>query len=135
MKQIYEGGVPLEKKVHNVDTLIKGGPYSHAVEAGGFLFVSGMVPIDIQKKLMITDDIKKATELVLSNVKVALESAGSSLDKVVKATVFLRDIADFNSMNEIYKTFWPESPPARTCVAVKEVPGNFPLEIEVIAIK
>jgi len=125
----------LEKKVHNVDTLIKGGPYSHAVEAGGFLFVSGMVPIDIQKKLMITDDIKKATELVLSNVKVALESAGSSLDKVVKATVFLRDIADFNSMNEIYKTFWPESPPARTCVAVKEVPGNFPLEIEVIAIK
>jgi len=125
----------MEKKVHDVDTLIKGGPYSHVVEAGGFLFVSGMVPIDIEKKLMITDDIKKATELVLSNVKVALESAGSSLDKVVKATVFLRDIADFNSMNEIYKTFWPESPPARTCVAVKEVPGNFPVEIEVMAIK
>lgn len=125
----------MEKKVHDLDTLIKGGPYSHVVEAGGFLFVSGMVPIDIQKKLMITDDIKKATELVLSNVKMALESAGSSLDKVVKATVFLRDIADFNSMNEIYKTFWPESPPARTCVAVKEVPGNFPVEIEVIAIK
>jgi len=125
----------MEKKVHDLDTLIKGGPYSHVVEAGGFLFVSGMVPIDIQKKLMITDDIKKATELVLSNVKAALESTGSSLDKVVKATVFLRDIADFNSMNEIYKTFWPESPPARTCVAVKEVPGNFPLEIEVIAIK
>ena len=125
----------MEKKVHDVDTLIKGGPYSHVVEAGGFLFVSGMVPIDIQKKLMITDDIKKATELVLSNVKVALEYAGSSLDKVVKATVFLRDMADFNSMNEIYKTFWPESPPARTCVAVKEVPGNFPVEIEVIAIK
>ena len=125
----------MEKKVHDVDTLIKGGPYSHVVEAGGFLFVSGMVPIDIEKKLMITDDIKKATELVLSNVKMALESVGSSLDKVVKATVFLRDIADFNSMNEIYKTFWPESPPARTCVAVKEVPGNFPVEIEVIAIK
>jgi len=125
----------MEKKAHDVDTLIKGGPYSHVVEAGGFLFVSGMVPIDIQKKLMITDDMKQATELVLSNVKVALESTGSSLDKVVKATVFLRDIADFNSMNEIYKTFWPESPPARTCVAVKEVPGNFPLEIEVIAIK
>ncbi|MCK4790289.1 MAG: RidA family protein, partial [Desulfobacteraceae bacterium] len=96
----------MEKKVHNVDTLIKGGPYSHAVEAGGFLFVSGMVPIDVQKKLMITDDIKKATELVLSNVKVALESAGSSLDKVVKATVFLRDMADFNSVNEIYQTFF-----------------------------
>ncbi len=125
----------MEKKVHDVDTLIKGGPYSHVVEAGGFLFVSGMVPIDIQNKLMITDDIKKATELVLSNVKVALESVGSSLDKVVKANVFLRDVADFNSLNEVYKTFWPESPPARTCVAVKEVPGNFPVEIEVIAIK
>jgi len=123
------------KKVHDLDTLIKGGPYSHVVEAGGFLFVSGMVPIDIQKKLMITDDIEKATELVLSNVKTALEYAGSSLDKVVKATVFLRDIADFNSMNEVYKTFWPESPPARTCVAVKEIGVNFPLEIEVIAIK
>jgi len=125
----------MEKKVHDLDTLIKGGPYSHVVEAGGFLFVSGMVPIDIQKKLMITDDIKQATELVLSNVKMALESVGSSLDKVVKANVFLRDVADFNSLNEVYKTFWPESPPARTCVAVKEVPGNFPVEIEVIAIK
>ena len=135
MKQIYKGGVHLERKVHDLDALIKGGPYSHVVEAGGFLFVSGMVPIDIQKKLMITDDIKKATELVLSNVKVALESVGSSLDKVVKANVFLRDVADFNSLNEVYKTFWPESPPARTCVAVKEVPGNFPVEIEVIAIK
>jgi len=125
----------MEKKVHNLDTLIKGGPYSHVVEAGGFLFVSGMVPIDIQENLMITDDIKKATELVLNNVKTALESAGSSLDKVVKANVFLRDIADFNNLNEIYGKFWPENPPARTCVAVKEVPGNFPVEIEVIAIK
>jgi 2-iminobutanoate/2-iminopropanoate deaminase len=125
----------MEKRVLNIDTLIKGGPYSHVVEAGGFLFVSGMVPIDIEKQLMITDDIQKATEVVLNNVKTALESAGSGLDKVVKATVFLRDIADFNSMNEIYKTFWSENPPARTCVAVKEVPGNFPLEIEVIAIK
>jgi 2-iminobutanoate/2-iminopropanoate deaminase len=125
----------MEKKVFNLDTLIKGGPYSHVVEAGGFLFVSGMVPIDIDKKLMITDDIQKATELVLNNVKMALEAAGSSMDKVVKANVFLRDMADFNSMNEIYSNFWPENPPARTCVAVKEVPANFPLEIEVVAIK
>jgi 2-iminobutanoate/2-iminopropanoate deaminase len=125
----------MEKKVFNLDTLIKGGPYSHVVEAGGFLFVSGMVPIDIDKKLMITDDIQKATELVLNNVKMALEAAGSGMDKVVKANVFLRDMADFNSMNEIYSNFWPENPPARTCVAVKEVPANFPLEIEVIAVK
>jgi 2-iminobutanoate/2-iminopropanoate deaminase len=125
----------MEKRVHDVEMLIKGGPYSHVVEAGGFLFVSGIVPIDLEKQLMITDDVKMATELVLHNVKRALESVGSSLDKVVKATVFLRDMADFNSINEVYRTFFPESPPARSCVAVKEIPGNFPLEIEVIAIK
>ncbi len=125
----------MKKKVHNVETLIKGGPYSHVVEAGDFLFVSGIVPIDLEKQLMITDDIKKATEVVLNNAKRVLESVGSSLDKVVKATVFLRDMADFNSMNEVYRTFFPDNPPARSCVAVKEVPGNFPLEIEVIAIK
>jgi len=125
----------MKKRVHDVDVLMKGGPYSHVVEAGGFLFVSGIVPIDVEKSLMITDDVKAATELVLNNVKKALEAAGSRLDRVVKATVFLRDMADFNSMNEVYKTFFPEKPPARSCVAVKEVPGNFPVEIEVIAIK
>jgi 2-iminobutanoate/2-iminopropanoate deaminase len=125
----------MEKKVHNLDTPIKGGPYSHVAEAGGFVFVSGIVPIDIQGKLMITDDVKKATELVLNNLRMALEHVGTSLDKVVKTTVFLRDIADYNSMNEIYSKFWPINPPARTCVAVKAIPGNFPLEVEAIAIK
>ena len=125
----------MEKRIHNVDVLMKGGPYSHVVEAGGFLFVSGIVPTDLEKKLVITDDIKAATELVLTNVKKALESVGSRLDKVVKAAVFLRDTADFNGMNEVYRTFFPENPPARSCVAVREVPGNFPVEIEVIAIK
>jgi len=125
----------MEKRIHNVDVLMKGGPYSHVVEAGGFLFVSDIVPTDLEKKLVITDDIKAATELVLTNMKKALESVGSRLDKVVKATVFLRDAADFNGMNEVYRAFFPENPPARSCVAVREVPGNFPVEIEVIAIK
>lgn len=125
----------MEKKIYDVDVLAKGGPYSHIVEAGGFLFLSGIVPIDINKNLKITDDIKKATALVLDNIKAALESAGSGLDRVVKATVFLRDMADFGSLNEVYKTYFPENPPARSCVAVKELPGNFPVEIEVIAIK
>lgn len=125
----------MKKRVHDVEILIKGGPYSHVVEAGDFLFVSGIVPVDLEKQLIITDDIKKATEVVLNNIKKVLESVGSGLDKVVKATVFLRDMADFNSMNEVYRTFFPESPPARSCIAVKEVPGNFPLEIEVIALK
>ena len=125
----------MKKRVHNVDILPKLGPYSHAVEAGGFLFVSGIISIDLKQDLTITDDIRAATELVLTNVKKVLESAGSRLDKVVKVTVFLRDMADFNSMNEVYGKFFPKDPPARSCVAVKEVPGNFPVEIEVIAIK
>jgi 2-iminobutanoate/2-iminopropanoate deaminase len=125
----------MKKRVHDVDVLTKAGPYSHVVEAGGFLFVSGIVPVDLEKNLRITDDIKAATELVLNNVKKTLESVGSSLDKVVKATVFLRDMTDFKDMNEVYLAFFPQEPPARSCVAVKEVPGNFPVEIEVIAIK
>jgi 2-iminobutanoate/2-iminopropanoate deaminase len=125
----------MEKIAHDVGGLMKGGPYSHIVEAGGFLFVSGMLPTDPERKLAITDDIKAATELVLTNIKKALELVGSRLDKVVKATVFLRDTADFNGMNDVYRTFFPEKPPARSCVAVREIPGNFPLEIDVIAIK
>ena len=133
--QMEERGWLMEKKTHDIDGMIKGGPYSHVVEAGGFLFVSGQVPIDPEKDLMITDDVAKATELVLENVKKALEAVGSSLDRVVKTTVFLRDMTDFKTMNETYKKFFPERPPARSCVAVKAVPGNFPLEIEVMAIK
>jgi 2-iminobutanoate/2-iminopropanoate deaminase len=125
----------MEKIIHDVDILMKAGPYSHIVEAGGLLFMSGIVPTDSERKLAITDDVKAATELVLTNIKKALESAGSGLDNIVKATVFLRDMADFNVMNEVYMTFFPENPPARSCVAVREIPGNFPLEVEVIAIK
>jgi 2-iminobutanoate/2-iminopropanoate deaminase len=125
----------MEKIIHDVDFLMKAGPYSHIVEARGFLFVSGMVPTDTERKLAITDDVKAATELVLTNIKKALESVGSGLDKVVKATVFLNDMVDFNVMNEVYRAFFPENPPARSCVAVQEIPGKFPLEIEVIAIR
>jgi 2-iminobutanoate/2-iminopropanoate deaminase len=125
----------MEKIIHDVDILMKAGHYSHIVEAGGLLFMSGIVPTDSERKLSITDDVKAATELVLTNIKKALESVGSGLDNIVKATVFLRDMADFNVMNEVYMTFFPENPPARSCVAVREIPGNFPLEVEVIAIK
>ncbi len=125
----------MKKRIYNVDILPKLGPYSHVVEAGEFLFISGVGPLDLKNNLGITDDIKAATELVLSNVKKTLEAAGSNLDKVVKATVFLRDMTDYKSMNEVYATFFPTEPPARSCVAVKEIPGNFPVEIEVIAVK
>jgi 2-iminobutanoate/2-iminopropanoate deaminase len=123
----------MERKTYDVDGLVKGGPYSHLVEAGGLLYVSGLVPFDVKKGSMVVDDIEKATKLVLGNVRRALESAGSSLEQVVKTTIFLRDMADFGKMNEVYKTFFPVNPPARSCVAVKEIPGSAPLEIDVVA--
>ncbi len=125
----------MEKTTYEIDGFVRGAPYSHVVEAGGFLFVSGVLPIDVDKDLKITDDIKAATDLVLRNVKLALESTGSDLDRVVKVTIFLRDMADFGAMNEVYRTFFPANPPARSCIAVREVPGNYPVEIEAIAVK
>lgn len=120
---------------YDIDGFTKSGAYSHAVQAGEFLFVSGMLPIDYEKGLKVTDDIGRATEVTLSNIRNVLEAAGSSLEKVVKVTVFLQDIADFARMNEAYARFFSANPPARVCVAVKDIPGNLPLEIDVIATK
>ena len=125
----------MEKKAIDVDFLIKAGAYSHVVEAGGFLFITGMDPMDIEKGLIIMDDIDKATELILENMKKLLKSVGSGMDKVVKVTIFMKDMADFQKMNAVYARYFPVDPPARTCVAVKEVPGNFQLKVEAIAIK
>ncbi|MEN6473139.1 MAG: RidA family protein [Syntrophaceae bacterium] len=125
----------MEKKTYTVDGLTKAGPYSHVVEAGGFLFVSGMLPVDPLKDIQIHDDIVRATELVLSNISRALAAAGSSLSQVVKMTVFLADMAYFTDMNAVYQRFFPEHPPARSCVAVRAIPGGFPLEMEAVAIK
>ncbi len=122
------------KKITDVEWLPKGGPYSHAVEANGFLFLSGMVPMDVEKDLAIRDDIKAATALVLDNIKKLLAEAGSSLENAVKVTVFLHDMNDFQAMNEVYATYFPENQPARSCVAVRELPMNFPVEIELVAV-
>jgi len=125
----------MKKKTVDVEWLPKGGPYSHAVEAGDLIFVSGMVPVDAEKNIVIRDDIKAATGLVLENIKKLLETSGSGLDQAVKVTVFLRDMNDFGAMNEVYAAYFPENRPARSCVAVKELPGNFPVEIELVALK
>jgi 2-iminobutanoate/2-iminopropanoate deaminase len=125
----------MEKKTHEVQFLSRKGPYSHAVEAGSLIFLSGIVPVDIEKNIQITDDISWATELCLNNIKRLLEHIGSDMSKVVKVTVYLKDMASFEDMNKVYKTFFPHSPPARTCVAVKDLPGGFPIEIEVVALK
>ena len=135
MLRLKDKEVAMAKKIYTVEGLTKAGPYSHVVEAGGFLFVSGMLPVDPLKGIQIHDDIVRATELVLGNISRALDAAGSNLSQVVKMTVFLADMAYFTDMNTVYKSFFPEHPPARSCVAVKAIPGGFPLEMEALAVK
>jgi 2-iminobutanoate/2-iminopropanoate deaminase len=125
----------MEKKTYMIEGLPHVGPYSNVVEAGGFLFVSGTLPVDTINNISIKENVSKATELILNNIKKALAECGSSIDQIVKTTVFLKDMADFNEMNEAYKTFFPVAPPARSCIAVKAIPGDYPVEIEAIAIK
>ncbi|MDW7739414.1 MAG: Rid family detoxifying hydrolase [Bacillota bacterium] len=125
----------MEKKCIDIEGISKAGPYSHAVEVGEMLFLSGTVPVDPKTGEAVRGDIKRATARVLENIKMILEGAGSSLDNVVKAGVFLTDMADFSDMNEVYKTYFTSEQPARTCVAVKQLPGNFEVEMDIIAIK
>jgi 2-iminobutanoate/2-iminopropanoate deaminase len=125
----------MEKKAMKFDFLSAAGPYSHVVEAGDFYFFSGMLPINLEKNIRETKDARKATEVCLSNIKAALEKLGGNMGKVVKVTVYLQDMASFNDMNEVFGTYFPTNPPARACVAVKAIPGDFPVEIEVVALR
>lgn len=109
------------------------GPYSQAIQAGGFLFLSGQIPIDPATGERITGDIRRQTRQVLENIKGILESQGLGMENVVKVTVFLKDIGNFNQMNELYATYFSSSPPARTTVEVSRLPKDADLEIEAIA--
>ncbi len=108
------------------------GPYSVVVRAGDFLFVSGQVAMgpDGPRKGTFAQEV----QWTLENLRAALEGAGSGLDQVVKTTVFLADMDRFGEFNEIYATFFPSNPPARTCVQVARLPLDFQVEIEAIAV-
>lgn len=109
-------------------------PLSPAVKANGFVFVSGLPPLDRQTGAMVMGDIEKQTELSLENVKATLEAAGSSLDKVVKVVIYIANAAWFPTVNAIYARYFPTDPPARTFVAVGSWPLEFDIEIECIAL-
>ena len=109
------------------------GPYSQAIKAGGFLFASGQVALDPGTNEFLGGDISKQTERVLENVKGILEAAGCHLNKVVKTTVFLKNMSDFAAMNEVYAKYFTQAPPARSTVEVARLPKDALLEIEVIA--
>lgn len=111
-----------------------GVPLSPVVRANGFVFVSGMPPLDPKTGALVRGDIAAQTETVLEALKHALASAGSSLDKVVKATVYVSNAAYFTSVNRVYSRYFPDEPPARTFVAVGSWPLEFDIEIECIAL-
>jgi endoribonuclease L-PSP, putative len=110
------------------------GPYSQAIAVGDLIFTSGALPLNPADKTMPAD-IKDAARQALTNLKAILEQAGSGMDKVVKATVFLVDINDFAAVNEVYATFFSQPYPARSCYAVAALPMGAKVEIELIATK
>ncbi|HPE20524.1 MAG TPA: RidA family protein [Candidatus Mcinerneyibacteriales bacterium] len=109
------------------------GPYSQGVATGGFVFTSGQLPMDPRTGKFVEGGIREEARQCLENVKAVLEAAGTSLDKAVKATVFLADIKDFAAVNEVYATFFTESPPARSAYQVAALPLGARVEIEMIA--
>jgi len=109
------------------------GPYSKGVECKGFIFVGGQLPVDPKTEKLVEGGIKEQTKQSLENVKAILEAGGSSLEKVVKTTVYLKDINDFNEMNEIYKQFFKKNFPARATVQIARLPRDALIEKEAIA--
>ena len=110
------------------------GPYSQAIKANGFVFVSGQIPIDPETGEFVAGGIAEQTARVLKNVTAVLEAAGSSLEQVVKTTVFLADMKEFSGMNEVYATFFSGPPPARATVAAAGLPRDARVEIEAVAL-
>jgi 2-iminobutanoate/2-iminopropanoate deaminase len=109
------------------------GPYSQAIKANGLVFISGQIPLDPGTQQLIEGDITKQTERVMENLKGIVEAAGSSLDKVLKTTVFLSDMGDFAAMNAVYGRYFTQAPPARATVQVARLPRDAKVEIELIA--
>jgi 2-iminobutanoate/2-iminopropanoate deaminase len=112
-----------------------GGPYSQAIKANGFIFVAGQIAIDPATGQINTGDVQAQAEQILRNLSAILEAAGSSLAKAVQARVFLKNMNDFNAMNETYAKFFTAAPPARTTVEVARLPKDVLIEIDLIAVE
>jgi len=111
------------------------GPYSQAILVNGMLFVSGQIPINPALKQLVTGDIQEQTKQIMTNIAVILKEAEMDFSNVVKASIFLLDMNNFDKVNSIYGQFFKENPPARECVQVSKLPKNVDIEISVIAVK
>ncbi len=110
------------------------GPYSQAIRANGFVFISGQIPLDPKTQQLVEGDVARQTERVMENLKGIVEAAGSSLDKAVKTTVFLADMGEFAAMNEVYGRYFPKNAPARATVQVSRLPRDVRVEIDLTAL-
>ena len=120
-------------RTENAPAPFQGAPYSQAIKANGFVFVSGQLALRPGAKELVLGEIAEQTEQVLTNLAAILEAAGSSLSRLVKTTVFLQDLADFPGMNEVYARHVGDVPPARSTVEVAKLPSGALVEIEAVA--
>lgn len=111
------------------------GPYSQAIAAGNLVFTSGQIPLDPATQQMVAGDIRAQTERVMENLAAVLEAAGCGFADVVKATIFVADLADFAAVNEIYGKRFPSTPPARSTVQVAALPKGARVEIDLVAVR
>ena len=128
--------------MHNEKVVVKssklprpGGPYSPAIMAGGFIFVSGQVAVDPETGQVVGSTIEEQTERTLENVKIIVTAAGASLEDVVRVTVYLADITNFSRMNEVYKRYFSHEPPARTSLEARLARAELLVEIDAVAYK
>lgn len=111
------------------------GPYSQAVEVNGIIYTSGMIPINPADGTLITGSVEEQAEQALKNLKALVEESGSSMEQVIKTTVFIKDMNDFAKINEVYARYFTDNYPSRSCVEVARLPKDVLIEIEAIAIK
>ena len=123
-----------KKQIQTSDAPAAIGPYSQAIEAGGFIFYSGQIPLDPKSGNLVTGGIVEQTRQVMANIQAVLKASERDLTDVVKTTIYLTDLADFATVNEIYGEFFTDTPPARACVQVSALPKGSNVEIDWIAV-
>jgi 2-iminobutanoate/2-iminopropanoate deaminase len=127
--------IPMNKEVVSTENAPKAiGPYEQAIKIGGFVYASGQIPLDPKTGNLVDGDIAVQTRQVMKNLKAVVEAAGSSFERVVKATVFLKNIGDFAAMNEVYGEYLGQAKPVRSTVAVADLPRGALVEIDLIAL-
>jgi 2-iminobutanoate/2-iminopropanoate deaminase len=123
-----------EKKVFETHkAAVLGGPYSQATIHNGIIYLSGQGPIDPETNEVVSGTIEQETELTLENIRIILEEAGSSLSKVLQVTAYLLNMREYGRFNEVYRRYFPQDPPARTCIQAARLPFGIRIEIDAIA--